>query len=97
VSMSEQAQRNYAEQFGDRVDPLALSDPEFFERHVNWAFGDVVTDSTLDARTRTMVQLAAVIAVQGDNEFRRLLDAALRVGITPIELKEVVYLVACRR
>ena len=47
--------------------------------------------SNLDARTRLMVQLAAMIACQALREYRVMLGAALAVGVTPVEIKEIVY------
>ena len=41
--------------------------------------------------TRLMVQLAAIIACQAVSEYRVMLGAALHVGVTPIEVKEIVY------
>ena len=42
-------------------------------------------------RTRLMVQLAAIIASQVLREYRVMLGAALNVGVTPVEAKEIVY------
>jgi 4-carboxymuconolactone decarboxylase len=38
-----------------------------------------------------MVQLAALIACQTLSEYRIMLGAALTVGVTPVEVKEIVY------
>jgi 4-carboxymuconolactone decarboxylase len=38
-----------------------------------------------------MVQLAAMIASQALSEYRAMLSAALTVGVTPVEIKEIVY------
>jgi len=38
-----------------------------------------------------MVQLAAIIASQALREYRVMLGAALNVGVTPVEAKEIVY------
>jgi 4-carboxymuconolactone decarboxylase len=38
-----------------------------------------------------MVQLAAIIASQAVREYRAMLPAALNVGVTPVEAKEIVY------
>jgi 4-carboxymuconolactone decarboxylase len=38
-----------------------------------------------------MVQLAAIIACQAVGEYRVMLGAALQVGVTPVEVKEIVY------
>jgi 4-carboxymuconolactone decarboxylase len=45
----------------------------------------------LDARTRLMVQLASMIASQAVREYRVMVGAALTVGVTPVEVKEIVY------
>jgi len=38
-----------------------------------------------------MVQLAAIIASHAVNEFGAMLGAALTVGVTPVEIKEILY------
>jgi 4-carboxymuconolactone decarboxylase len=38
-----------------------------------------------------MIQLAAIIACQAVKEYRVMLGAALNVGVTPIEAKEILY------
>src|ERR1039458_675513 len=38
-----------------------------------------------------MVQLASLIACQAVSEYRVMLGAALTVGVTPVEVKEIVY------
>ncbi len=38
-----------------------------------------------------MVQLSAIIACQAVREYRAMLGAALNVGVTPIEAKEILY------
>ena len=38
-----------------------------------------------------MVQLASMIACQALREYRIMLGAALIVGVTPVETKEIVY------
>ena len=44
-----------------------------------------------DEATRLMVQLAALIACQALSEFRVMAGGALNVGVTPVEIKEIVY------
>ena len=70
---------------------LAVTDPELIEVFDNFAFDKVLSHSRLDARTRLMVQLAALIACQALSEYRVMLGAALTVGVTPVEVKEIVY------
>jgi len=84
------AQENHDELFPGHVSTLAVTDPELIEIFDNFAF-DVLRHGNLDSRTRLMVQLAAMIASQAVREYRVMLGAALTVGVTPVEIKEIVY------
>jgi 4-carboxymuconolactone decarboxylase len=89
MAISENAQRNHDELFHEST--LSVTDPELIEIFENWAFGELLKDAVLDTRTRLMVQLAAMIACQAVNEYRIMLVAALHIGVTPVEAKEIVY------
>ena len=91
MAITETARRNHDELFPDRVSTLAQTDPELIERFDNFAFDEVLADSHLDIRTRLMVQLASLIACQAVSEFRVMAGAGLTIGLTPVELKEIVY------
>ena len=91
MPISEAAQRNHDALFPDPPSTLREADPQLVEIFDNWAFGDVVEDAPLGIRLRLMVQLAALIACQSVAEFRVMLGAALHVGVTPVEIKEIVY------
>lgn len=83
--------KNHDELFPGHVSTLAVTDPELIETFDNFAFDEVLRHGNLDARTRLMVQLASMIASQALREYRVMLGAALTVGVTPIEVKEIVY------
>ncbi|HEY0187715.1 MAG TPA: carboxymuconolactone decarboxylase family protein [Cellulomonas sp.] len=70
---------------------LAQTDPELIGYVDRFASGEVLTHGDLDACTRLMTQLAAIIALGAVREYRVVLGAALTVGVTPVEVKEVVY------
>lgn len=86
-----QARKNHDALFPGHVSTLAITDPELIEVFDNFAFDEVLRDSRLDVRVRLMVQLAATIACQALSEYRVMLGAALAVGVTPVEAKEIVY------
>ena len=86
-----EAQRNHDELFPGHVSTLARTDPELIEYFDNFAFDEILRESDLDTRTRLMVQLAAIIASHAVDEYRAMLGAALTVGVTPVEAKEIVY------
>jgi 4-carboxymuconolactone decarboxylase len=91
MAISEEAQRNHDALFPNHVSTLKETDPELIEVFDNWAFGEVPNEGTLDVRTRLMVQLAGIIACQALNEYRVTLGGALNIGVTPVEVKEIVY------
>jgi 4-carboxymuconolactone decarboxylase len=97
MAISAAAKSNHDQLFGDRVSTLAQSDPELIEYFDNFAFGEVHADAarldeTLDLHTRLMVQLAAILAAGGLAEFRVVAAAAVaNGGVSPVELKEIVY------
>ena len=91
MPITEAARRHHEELFPGRVSTLVQTDPELIEYFDNFAFDEVLAHDDLDRRTRLMVQLAAMIAVQAIGEYRVMLGAALTVGVTPVEVKEIVY------
>jgi len=88
---NKEAQKTHAALFPGHISTLAVTDPDLIETFDNFAFDEVLREAKLDVRTRLMVQLAAMIACQGLREYRVMLGAALNVGVTPIEAKEIVY------
>jgi 4-carboxymuconolactone decarboxylase len=45
----------------------------------------------VDGRTRHMAILATLLGCQGIDEFKSMLPAAINFGVTPVEIKEIVY------
>jgi 4-carboxymuconolactone decarboxylase len=70
---------------------LQRTDPEFVERFANFTFDDVVSDIDLPDRTRFMCWLATLLGCQGVDEFRVMVPAAVRMGVEPETVKEIVY------
>jgi 4-carboxymuconolactone decarboxylase len=91
MAIRQDAQRNHEALFPGHQSTLKVTDPELIELFDNWAFGELLEDTTLDTRTRLMVQLASIIACNALSEYRVMLGGALNVGVTPVEAKEIVY------
>jgi 4-carboxymuconolactone decarboxylase len=91
MAPNERAQTTHDELFPGHVSTLAETDPELIAIFDNFAFDEVLAHGALDVRTRLMVQLAAIIATGALREYRVMLGAALTVGVTPVEIKEIVY------
>lgn len=89
--ISEAAHKNHEELFPNHKSTLKVTDPELIEVFDNFAFDEVIALSNLDTKTRVMLILASIIGSQAVSEYRVMVSAALNVGITPIEIKELLY------
>jgi len=91
MAITENAKNYHEKMFPGYVSAFLKTDPEFVERFDNFAFDEVVNHDDLDDRTRFMAILAALLGSQGLDEFCAILPAALNFGVTPVEVKEIVY------
>jgi 4-carboxymuconolactone decarboxylase len=88
---NDRAQKHHEELFPNHKSTLKATDPELIEVFDNFAFDEVIAQSNLDTKTRVMLILAAIIGANGVAEFKVMAAAALTVGVTPVQLKEIVY------
>jgi len=95
MSISDTAQRNHERLFPGHTSTLKTTDPELVEVFDNFAFDEVLAYAdargNLDEKTRLMVTLATLIAVQSLSEYKAILGGALNIGVTPVQAKEVLY------
>lgn len=91
IGITENAKAYHENMFPRYVSNFLETDPEFIERFDNFAFDEVVNHDDLDDHTRLIAILATLIGCQGADEFRAMLPAALNFGVTPVEVKEIVY------
>lgn len=91
MAISETAQKNHEELFPNHKSTLKVTDPELIEMFDNFAFDEVLSYGNLETKTRLMVILASLIAQQTLSEYKVMLGGALNVGVTPVEVKEIVY------
>lgn len=91
MNINQKAQEYHDRMFPGYESKLLKSDPEFIELFDNFAFDEVVNNDDLDDQTRMMAILATLLGCQGIDEFKPMLTAAYNLGVTPIEIKEIVY------
>ena len=91
MAMTEFAKACRERMFPGYPSTFLTTDPEFIERFDNFAFDEVVNQDDLDDRTRMMAILATLIGCQGIDGYRVMLPAALNLGVTPVEAREIVY------
>jgi 4-carboxymuconolactone decarboxylase len=71
---------------------LGGTDPEFCERFANFCFDEVIAATPdLGLRRRALGWISCLLGCQGIDEYYELLPVALNMGLTPVEVKEVVY------
>ena len=63
---------------------------DFQDLITRYAWGEIWTRPGLDRRTRSCITIMALIALGRDDELAMHVRAALRNGVTPAELKEVI-------
>ena len=63
---------------------------DFQDLITRYAWGEIWSRPGLDRRTRSLVTIAALVALGREHELELHVRAALRNGVTPDELKEVL-------
>lgn len=91
MNLTPKAKQTFEKLFGSTDVPLAKSDPEFFTNYVNFAFDEVPTESKLELKENLMITLASLVAIPALNEFKIILKAALKNGVEPVAIKEILY------
>ena len=96
MAMTDFAKAYHEKMFPGAVSEFRETDPEFIERFDHFAFDEVVNmpdigGKAVDDRTRHMAILSTLLGCQGIDEFRAMVPAAMNFGVTPVEIKEIVY------
>ena len=93
MTITEFAKKYHEKMFPDGVSDFLKTDPEFVQRFDNFAFDEVINHegANLEDKTRFIVILATLIGCQGIDEFQAIVPVALNFGVTPVEIKEIVY------
>lgn len=93
MALTEFAKNYHEKMLPGHNSTMQMTDPEFICRFDNFAFDEVINQPglELDERTRFIAFLAVLLGCQGVDDFRIMLRSALNMGVTPVEVKEIVY------
>ena len=94
MSRTEICKQNYRRLFNGEALTDAGNDPEMMKMLQKYIFGEVFAVGSLDIKTREMMTVVSLSAQQALPQLKAHANAALNVGVTPIELRETVYLCA---
>ena len=89
--LTETAIKNHEELWPNHKSKARQTDPELIEVFDNFAFDEVISLGNIDTKTRVMVIMASTIASQALSEYKMFVNAALNLGISPVEVREVLY------
>lgn len=82
---------NFRELFkGEALSPNG-DDPEMMAILQKYIFGEVFTVGELDMKTREMLTVTSLAVQQTLPQLKAHINAALNVGVSPIELREAIY------
>jgi len=91
MNISKTAQKNHDRLWPGCKSKAMQTDPELIQVFDNFAFDEVISYGNLNTKTRVMMILGSTIASQALTEYKMFVDAALNTGITPVEVKEILY------
>lgn len=88
------AKQNFRTLFGGEGVTGQGTDPEMMDMLQKYIFGEVFQTGNLDIKTREMITCITLATLQTLPQLKSHANAALNVGVTPVELRELVYLCA---
>lgn len=91
MARTEICKKNYHELFGGEALSKTGNDIEMMAILQKYIFGDVFTVGNLDIKQREMITVTSLAVQQTMPQLKAHINAALNVGVTPIELREIIY------
>lgn len=91
MTRSDICKKNYEKLFNSDWNPNVGSDPEMMAILQKYIFGEVFTVGNLDMKTREMLTVTSLAVQQTLPQLKAHINAALNVGVTPLEVRETLY------
>lgn len=91
MNRTEICKRNFRTLFKGEALTNTGTDPEMMQILQKYIFGEIFTIGELDMKTREMLTVISLSTQQTLPQLKAHAQAALNVGVTPLELREVVY------
>ncbi|MZI79803.1 4-carboxymuconolactone decarboxylase [Clostridium butyricum] len=88
IKSSEKIQKQL---WGDRNSELMTSDSEFYEIMKRFIYGEVWQHGNLEPKIRELIIISVNITNNNMEQCAEHVEAALNIGISPVEIKETLY------
>lgn len=90
TSRIERAQKKYEELFMQKI-TASKTDPELMDILQSFLFGEVFDIGDLSDKTRELITITVLTTNQTLPQLKVHTQAALNIGVSPVEIREVVY------
>lgn len=87
----ELSEEKFMELFGKVTGSMAETDPDLQEMMRRFIFGEVYYHGKLSDIDRELVTLVVLATSQNLGQLREQVGAALKIGVSPVEIKEAIY------
>ena len=87
----EKSKEKYTQLFGEGIGGLHTTDPDFQEILSHFLFGEVFYQGKIDDKLRELITLVVLAVSQSLHQLKAHVSASLKIGLTPIEIKEAIY------
>jgi 4-carboxymuconolactone decarboxylase len=94
MGRTEKADQKYEELFGTKRNPSGSNDPELMSILQELVFGETFYIGNLDDQTRELITIVVLTTEQTLPQLRAHTQAALNIGVSPIQIREVIYQLA---
>lgn len=84
-------EKNRQKFLGDSQSSLSKTDADLVAMKERLLYGEIAERGTLNDHQRMLVTLVALTASQTLDDMKAQTEAALRVGLSPVEIKEALY------
>jgi 4-carboxymuconolactone decarboxylase len=91
MNRKELSEQKFKQVFGTGVPATYATDPDFQDILSRFIFGEVFYQGNLDDKQRELITLVVLTTNQTLPQLQAHVQAALNVGLTPVEIKEAVY------
>lgn len=91
MSRLELSEEKIKELFGKQTGSVKDTDPDLQEMLERFIFGEVSYHGNLTGKIRELITLVVLTTNQNLDEVKEHVDAALNIGVTPVEIKEAIY------
>ena len=88
----ETSNKNYERMFGNKTLSIEKTDPEMAATMKRYLYGDNFEQSKVLTDTeRELVRIACLATIGVEDALKREVDGALKIGVKPLEIREVIY------